>query len=108
MESPLDKLKRMTAWETEPALSEDDLNAALGTAPVPDLNGNAPTDEEWIPTYDLNAAAAEAWLIKAARASALVAVDPPGSGITTSRVYDNCREMARVYRSRGRAAVRVR
>lgn len=108
MESPLDKLKRMTAWDTGPALSEDDLNAALGMAPVPDLNGSGPTDEGWVPTYDLNAAAAEAWLIKAARASALVEIDPPGSGITTSRVYDNCREMARIYRSRVRATAKLR
>lgn len=108
MESPLDKLKRMTAWEIDPALSEDDLNAALDTAPLPDLNGNSPADEEWQPTYDLNSAAAEAWLIKAARASALVEVGPPESGLTTSRVFDNCRQMARYYRSRGRATIRVR
>lgn len=105
MESPLDKLKRMTAWETEPILSEDDLTAALGTAPVPDLNGNDPGDDEWVPTYNLNKAAAEAWLLKAALASSLV---DAGSGISTSKVFDNCRAMARHYRGRDNVTIRIR
>lgn len=45
----------------------------------------------------LNAAASAAWLVKAARASALTEVDPPESGIVTSKVFDNCRAMARIY-----------
>jgi hypothetical protein len=105
MESPLDKLKRMTAWETEPVLNEDDLNAALGTAPVPDTNGIDPGDDDWIPTYDLNRAAAEAWMLKAAMSTALV---DAGSGISTSKVFDNCRAMARFYRGRGNVTVSVR
>lgn len=108
METALEKLKRMTAWTTEPALSENDLEGLLAAAALEDANGLAPLNEEWTPTYDLNAAAAQAWLTKAARASALVEVDPPGSGIVTSKVFENCRAMARVYAVKRKVTVTAR
>jgi len=97
METPKEKLKRMTAWDVEPALSEDDLDGVLAAAATEDADGLAPNDDDWVPTYDLNAAASTAWLVKAGRASALTDVDPPDSGIVTSKVFDNCRVMARIY-----------
>ncbi len=91
----LEKLKLLTAWDTEPALTEDELEEALAAAALQDANGLAPLHEEWTPTYDLNAAAAAAWLIKASRAAATV--DEPTAGMVTSRVFDNCRSMARIF-----------
>lgn len=108
METPLEKLKRMTAWDADPTLSEDDLNDLLAVTALEDAAGLAPVNEEWTPTYDLSAAAAAAWLIKAGRASTLVEVDPPGSGIVTSKVFDNCRAMARIYAARKAITVRTR
>ena len=35
-ETDLEKLKRLSAWEAEPALSEDDLEAILGGAALAD------------------------------------------------------------------------
>ncbi len=98
----------MTAWDTEPTLSEDDLNDLLGAAALSDANGLAPVNEEWTPTYDLNGAAVAAWLIKAGRAAATVEVDPPGSGIVTSKVFENCRAMARLYAGKRNRSVSVR
>ncbi len=97
METAKEKLKRITAWDAEPTLSEGDLDAALAASALVDVDGLAPTDVDWKPTYDLNAAASAAWLVKAARACELTEVDPPGSGILTSKVFDNCRAMARIY-----------
>lgn len=105
METPIEKLKRMTAWDMDPPLSEDDLAELLAAAALEDVAGLAPLHEEWTPTYDLNAAASAAWLIKAARVSMTVEVDPPGSGIVTSQVFDNCRAMARVYAAKRRMSV---
>ena len=101
----LDKLKLMTAWDTEPALTEDELEEALAAAALEDANGFAPLHEEWTPTYDLNAAAAKVWLIKAARAAATV--DEPTAGIVTSKVFDNCRAMARIYTAKRKVTVAV-
>jgi hypothetical protein len=101
----LDKLKQLAAWETEPGLAEAELSSLLAAAAQIDAAGLAPLHELWSPTYDLNAAAAAAWLIKAGRTSALVEVDPPGSGIVTSRVFDNCRAMARIYQAKYRGSI---
>ena len=106
-ETALDKLKRMTAWDADPTLTEDELNATLAAYARQDLNGNTPANEEWQPTYDINAAAAQAWLTKAAKASTLTEVDP-GSGIVTSKVFDNCRAMARIYGAKKRLTVSIR
>jgi hypothetical protein len=107
METPKDKLKRMTAWDAEPTLSEDDLDGILAAVAMQDSEGLAPGDVDWTPTYDINAAAAAAWLVKAARASPLTEVDPPESGIVTSKVFDNCRAMARIYSAKRTANVTI-
>ena len=96
----------MTAWNSDPALTEDELDAVLAEACLTDSAGNAPTAEEWTPTYDLYAAASAAWLIKAARSSAVTEADPTGE--VTSKVFDNCRAMARIYASKRAASVSVR
>lgn len=97
----------MTAWDAEPTLSEDDLEELLAVAALEDAAGFAPLHEEWTPTYDFNAAALAGWLTKAARAAALVEVDPPESGIVTSKVFDNCRAMARIYAAKKRMTAKV-
>ena len=101
----LNKLKLITAWTDDPALTEDELDDVLTENALPDDGGKIPEAEGWTPTYDFNRAAGEAWLIKAARAAALVEVDPPGSGIVTSKVFDNCRRMAMFYARRRAATV---
>jgi len=105
---PLDQLKQMTAWDTGPELSEDNLTDLLGAAALEDEEGLDPFNEEWTPTYDFNAAAVAGWLMKAGKAAATVEVDPPDSGIVTSKVFDNCREMARIYARRRNISVSVR
>ncbi len=95
----------MTAWDSAPALADAEIDELLLQSSVADSTGLAPSATGWIPTYDLNSAAAAGWLIKAGRASELVEVDPPGSGIFTSKVFDNCRAMARIYAAKVRATV---
>jgi hypothetical protein len=107
METAIDKLKKMTAWDVEPTLSEAEVEELLTPASRADTNGLPPSDVGWTPTYDLNAAAADGWLIKAGRAAALVEIDPPGSGILTSKVFDNCRAMARIYRAKCRLSIDI-
>jgi hypothetical protein len=105
METAKDKLKKLTAWDTEPALADAELDELLVQSSAADADGYAPGDAEWAPTYDINAAAAAGWLIKAGRASALTEVD--STGVITSKVFDNCRTMARLYRAKCRWSVRL-
>ncbi|MBX3290306.1 MAG: hypothetical protein KF855_13285 [Acidobacteria bacterium] len=107
MENALEKLKLLTAWETEPALTEIEVEDLLNAASIADENGNEPANDSWVPTFDLNKAAADGWLIKAARASAMTEIEPPESGIVTSQVFDNCRKMAAIYAAKCRLTVRI-
>jgi len=106
-ETPLEKLKRMTAWEADPPLTETELDGILADSGIVDAAGLEPINEQWTPTYDLNAAAAAGWLAKAAKASMLTEADPPDSGVMTSRVFDNCCRMARIYGAKRRVSIRV-
>lgn len=81
----LDKLKQMTAWDTEPCLTEGELTEALQGSIIEESR------------YDLNAAASQAWLIKAARMAGVVESNPDSESGFTSKVFENCRAMARIY-----------
>ncbi|MEO7672856.1 MAG: hypothetical protein ABIU09_02115 [Pyrinomonadaceae bacterium] len=106
METPKEKLKKMTAWNVSPALADGEIDELLLQSGLADSGGLAPVDAAWTPTYDLNGAAAAGWLIKAGRATELVEVDP-GSGQFTSKVFDNCRAMARIYGAKKRVSTTV-
>lgn len=103
-ENTLDKLKKLTAWDSEPALTEGELTDLIVTASLLDNKGLAPEAENWSPTYDLNQAAAQAWLIKAARAASLTEVE---GDIVTSKVFDNCRKMVWIFSNRRASSVPI-
>ena len=98
----------MIAWDMDPTVSDDELDELLADAALCDPAGLPPGNDDWTPTYDLYADASAGWLVKAARASVLTEVDPPGSGVVTSKVFDNCRAMARFYAAKRSAHVSVR
>ena len=100
MENAKDTLKKLTAWDTAPELTDTELDKLLEHASLTDPDENHPSDPGWTPSYDLNAAAASGWLIKAGRASSLVELGSPGSGNYTSAVFQNCMAMARLYSSK--------
>jgi hypothetical protein len=99
-----EKLKILAAWDTEPVLTETEVEDILTAAATADAEGNSPATDNWIPTYDLNKAAADAWLIKAGRASATVEAGD-GAEVATSKVFDNCLAMARLYTARRNMSV---
>jgi hypothetical protein len=105
--TPQDQLKLLTASDTAPAITDSEIEDLLAAHATADTGGLPPGNVAWTPTYDLNAAAAAGWLIKAARAAAMVEVDPPGSGIYTSQVFENCRKMAREFRAKGAMSIKV-
>ena len=106
METAKDKLKKLTASAEEPALSDAEIDELLAANPLTDGSGNSPESGEWSPTYDLRAAAAEGWIIKAARAANTTETGPDPL-IVTSRVFENCIRMARIYSRKRSASVRT-
>ncbi len=106
METFEEKLKKMTAWDTEPSLTETEVSELLGSASVADASGASPLNDDWEPSYDLNAAAANGWLIKAGRSASTTETDPDSLNVA-SKIFDNCLEMAKIYSNKRKAAVRI-
>jgi hypothetical protein len=99
MEDAKDTLKKLTAWDTAPALTDGEIDKLLENASLTDPNENHPSAPGWTPTYDLNSAASAGWLIKAGRASNVA--DP------ASKTFENCLTMARHYSSRITGTIRT-
>ena len=106
MESPKEKLKKLTAWDVAPELTDTEIDELLAQSAKKDAEGNAPTSEDWVPTYDVNAAASAGWLIKAGRAASTTETEPDSVNVT-SRVFANCLRMSRVYSSKRSTSLRV-
>lgn len=84
--------------------------------PVMDSQGEEPTeydtstdppteverDDTWIPTYDLNRAAADIWAEKAATVAADYDFSADGANLNRSQPYQHCRQMSAYYASRAR------
>ena len=106
METFEDKLKKMTAWDTEPALTETEVGELLDSASIADASGASPQNDDWLPSYDLNAAAANGWLIKAGRSANTTETDPDSLNVA-SKIFDNCLKMAKIYSNKRKAAIRI-
>jgi hypothetical protein len=106
METPKEKLKKITAWDVAPALTDTEIDELLAQGAIADGEGNGPASEDWSPSYDLNSAAAAGWLIKAGRAAATTETEPDSVNVT-SRVFANCLRMSRIYSGKRSGSVRV-
>lgn len=113
------RVRRMTA-EANPTsgYSDEDIAAAIRRRPLTDRNGEGPWSDDstaasptinpaWIPTYDLNHAAADIWAEKAA-ALAVESYDfsADGGNYQRSQRYQHAMRMAQYYLAR-RAPVTV-
>jgi len=107
------RLRRMVAEPTTTTYSDDDLAEYIERYPLLDARGEEPytwddstdpptqdANEDWIPTYDLNAAAADIWDEKAAVASANYDFSADGGSYSRGQVADRYMQRARYYRSR--------
>ena len=106
METAKDKLKKLTAATDEPVLTDADIDELLAASSVADGDDNSPESEDWSPSYDIAAAAAEGWMIKAARVANTTETDPDSLNVT-SRIFENCIRMAGIYSRKRSAAVKT-
>jgi len=68
-----------------------------------DTSTSPPTqddNDDWLPTYDINAAAADVWQEKAATLAADFDFSADGASYTRSQTYQHAIEMAAYYRRR--------
>jgi hypothetical protein len=106
------KLRRMVAEPTTTTYSDAAISAYIDKYPLLDEQGEEPStlsgstppvrevNPNWIPTYDLNAAAADIWQEKAAAISQLYDFNADGGNYHRSQAYEQYMANARYYAAR--------
>lgn len=106
------QLRRMVNEPTTTAYSDVTLATYIEAYPLVDARGEAPwvestttpgtleANDDWTPTYDLNAAAADIWAEKAASATANFDFATDGQSFSRNQVYQACMRQSAYYRSR--------
>lgn len=120
------QIRRMTAEPLTTTYSDALLTTIIESFPTLDENGEAPrihavdsartvtytaymdvtdlvANQDWIPTYDLNAAASAIWEEKAAGAAADFDFHADGGVYTRSQVYEQMMKQARFYAAKRKA-----
>ena len=108
-----ERLRRMVDEPTEDTYDNDLIDDYIEKFPLLDVLGTNPGDidfsttpptiseaDEWIPTYDLNAAAAEIWEEKAAAISDEFDFNADGGSFSRSKKYDQYMANSRRYSSK--------
>ena len=103
----LARLRLLVAPDERPALSADDLDTILAAHRIPDATGLPVTDPAWVPSWDLDAAAAEAWSVKAARVAGDFTFSADDASYNKGEVMAKCLQMAEHYGQRGLAVLGV-
>jgi hypothetical protein len=98
----------MIAVDVDPILSAADIEDLLEVAKRADPDGLGPSDENWTPTYDLDAAAAEGWRTKAGRVVPRFGVSIDGDALHRQQIYAHCLSQAEAYARRVTGSIGVR
>lgn len=93
----LARLENMTQSDVEPSLSAPEVADLLDQAKRADSEDRAISDAEWVPTWDLNAAAAEGWRWKAGKVAGRFSVTLDGASLQRAQIYAHCLGMADRY-----------
>lgn len=112
----INQLRRMIAESTSETYTDTMLAAYIAARPLMDDRGQDPycwddsttppsqaANDNWIPTYDLNATAADLWEEKAAAVAAEFDFHADGGIYSRSQKYEQYMNRARYYRSRAAA-----
>ena len=94
------QIARVCAATYDPQLDDEDLTHLVNTCKRYDVDGRAPDDAEWVPTFDLNYAYAQGWEIKAGRAAGDFRFEEDNQGFYREQVYRHCRQQADRYNRR--------
>lgn len=107
------RLRDMVNEPTPATYTDDDLDTIIERYPVIDERGEVPytwdasttpptkdDNDNWVDTYDLNAAAADIWDAKASKAVEDYDYSADGANLQRSQVYANMRRQANYHRSR--------
>lgn len=107
------RLRRMVSESDDTTYDDDALAEYIEGYPLIDERGEEPytwdtstspptmdENDDWLPTYDLNAAAADIWQEKAATPAQDYDFSADGARYDRSQVYEQAMAQARYYRAR--------
>ena len=94
------QLKMKVAFDSFPELSLGELGVIFDSWRLVDRNGVAPGEDGWEPTYNMNAAAAEGWRVKAGKVSDQFRVQGDSQMFAREQVHRHCKAMADIYEKR--------
>lgn len=83
--------------ETEPKLGAAELDLLLDIAKRVDENGVEPDLTGWTPTYDVNYAVAQGWLLKASRLAPRYLFMDQGKMFSRQQYFDHCMKLHRKF-----------
>lgn len=103
-ETDVARLRKLIAEPTTDNYSDADLEDVIERYPIDDSEGNEPTDEDWVASYDLFLSASEVWVEKAATLTAAGAYDftADDGSFKRSQMYDQYMKMANAMRQNSR------
>jgi len=101
------RLQSMTAHDVDPTLSEAEITALLKQFARPDAFGALPSDVDYVPTWDLNGAAAQGWLNKSAKCSNRFAFSSDVNSFDRNQVFDHCMKMHERYARRAAQSLTI-
>lgn len=100
------RLRRMVAEPATTTYSDAALTEVIERYPIPDIHHHMPDPyivgliDDWLPTYDLNAAAAEIWQEKVAALQGTTDFSADGGNYSDGQKYDHAMQQVRFYLSR--------
>ena len=98
-EVALTLLSDKVAATSRPVLEPASVSALLDAYQSADADGRAPTDDGWVGTWDLNAAAAEGWRMKAGKVAGDFNFSADNASYSKADVLAHCLEMETKYAS---------
>lgn len=95
----VDRVKTLTAWDQRPALTDAQVTASIQAHPLVDADGLTADQADWTPTWDVYAAAAELWGIKAGLVAGDFTFSADGGQFSKGDVMAHCLAMETKYAS---------
>lgn len=88
-----------------PVVTPEEVGKIVDAAAIADASGLAPSDPDWVPTYDTYAAIAEVWGLKAARVAGNFNFSADGASYNKADVLANCLTMEAKYAAKARGSL---
>jgi len=97
------RVKLLAAASQDPTLTDEELTGLLDGWRLVDSEGRRPDDDQWVPTYNVDGAVAEAYRVKAGRVADQYTFGADGATYNRDQRFAHLTAMAEKYERRAKA-----